>query len=87
MSEQVKTWIAGRPAPFATAGERPWKDALAAQVPAPSGQSPSGMVIEFTLENGLAWPGHPDIANLCEPVFSAVINRLGWFGGSRPNLD
>jgi len=45
------------------------------------------MVIEFTLEDGLAWPAHPDIDNLCEPVFSTVINRLRWFDGSRPNLD
>ena len=87
MSEQSKTWVAGRPAPFATAGERPWKDLLAAQMPAPSGRTPTGMVIEFTLEHGRAWPAHPDIDNLCEPVFSTVINRLGWFGGSRPNID
>jgi hypothetical protein len=80
-------WIAGRPAPFATAGERPWKDAVAAQMPAATDKGCSGMVIEFTLENGLAWPAHPDIDNLCEPVFSTVVNRLRWFGASRPNLD
>ena len=86
-SEETKVWVAGRPAPFATAGERPWKEAIATQMPAPAGQACSGMVIEFTLEDGLAWPAHPDIDNLCEPVFSTVINRLRWFGGSRPNLD
>jgi hypothetical protein len=86
MSEQSKTWIAGRPAPFATAGERTWKDLLAAQMPAPSGRTPTGMVIEFTLEPGVAWPAHPDIDNLCDPVFSTLVNRLGWFGGSCPNL-
>ena len=86
-TEVAKVWVAGRPAPFATAGERPWKVAVAAQVPASAGLACSGMVIEFTLEKGLAWPAHPDIDNLCEPVFSTVINRLRWFGGSRPNLD
>lgn len=27
-----------------------------------------------------------DLDNLCEPVFSVIANRLGWFGGSRPNV-
>jgi hypothetical protein len=44
------------------------------------------MVIDFTLDRGRAWPAHPDIDNLCQPVFSTVISRQGWFGGSRPNL-
>jgi|BarGraIncu00421A_1022006.scaffolds.fasta_scaffold29805_1 hypothetical protein len=87
MNQQLKAWVSGRPAPFATAGERPWKDAIAAQVSAPSGQSSSGMAIDFILPIGHGWPGHPDIDNLCEPVFSTVINRLGWFGGGRPNLE
>lgn len=43
MSEQSRTWVAGRPA-------------------------------------------HPDIDNLCEPVFSTAVTHLGWFGGSRPMI-
>lgn len=82
----MKAWISGRPAPFATAGERPWKEAIAAQVPASSGEFSAGMVLDFSLHDDLGWPGHPDIDNLCEPVFSTVINRLRWFGGSRPRL-
>ena len=27
-----------------------------------------------------------DIYNLCEPVFSSLINKKGWLGGKRPNL-
>jgi hypothetical protein len=43
-------------------------------------------VLGFDLPQPPVWPAHPDIDNLCEPVFSTVINRLGWFGGSRPSL-
>jgi hypothetical protein len=82
----VKAWISGRPAPFATAGERPWKEAIAAQVPASTGESSAGMVLDFSLREDPDWPGHPDVDNLCEPVFTTVINRLHWFGGSRTNL-
>ncbi len=44
------------------------------------------MVLDFTLRKDRGWPGHPDIDNLCEPVFSTVINRLRWFCGSRTRL-
>jgi len=27
-----------------------------------------------------------DLDNLCEPVFAVLANRLGWFGGRRPNV-
>jgi len=82
----MKALISGRPAPFATAGERRWKDAIAEQMPAPSGEYSSGMVLDFSLRGGHGWPSHPDIDNLCEPVFSTIINRLRWFGGSRTGL-
>ncbi len=82
----MKAWISGRPAPFATAGERPWKDAMAEQVPASLGEYSAGMVLDFSLRDDHGWPGHPDIDNLCEPVFSTVINLLRWFGGSRTSL-
>jgi hypothetical protein len=82
----MKALIAGRPAPFATASERRWKDAIAVQVPASSGEYSAGMVLDFSLRGDHGWPSHPDIDNLCEPVFSTVINRLRWFGGSRTGL-
>jgi hypothetical protein len=59
---------------------------MAAQVPASSGEFSAGMVLDFSLHDDLGWPGHPDVDNLCEPVFSTVINRLHWFGGSRTRL-
>jgi hypothetical protein len=83
---RMKAWISGQPAPFATAGERSWKDGMAAQVPAPFGEYCVGIVLNFSLRDDHGWPGHPDIDNLCEPVFSTVINRLRWFGGSRTRL-
>jgi hypothetical protein len=56
-------------------------------MPAPSSPgSATGLVLTFDLPRSSAWPAHPDIDNLCEPVFATVINRLGWFGGRRPNL-
>jgi hypothetical protein len=44
------------------------------------------MVLDFSLRDDQGWPGHPDIDNLCEPVFSTVINRLRWFDGRRTSL-
>jgi hypothetical protein len=83
----MKAWISGQPAPFATAGEHPWKEALAAQTPCSSEECSTGMVMDFSLRYDVPWPGHPDIDNLCEPVFSTVINRLRWFNGTRTNLS
>src|SRR5438874_2568238 len=81
------THVEGKPATFATKGERPWKDALAAAVPLPSlGGEEKGLTLDFTVAS-LAPNGHPlDVENLCEPVFSVLVNRVGWFGGSRPRI-
>ena len=79
-------WVSGIPATFATRRERPWKQALERSVLRPAGQVVDGLVLRFSLPT-LAPHGQPlDIDNLCEPVFSVVINKLGWFGGKRPNL-
>lgn len=79
-------WIAGRPATFATRGEAPWRAALAAAVPPPSAGAARGMRFEFVLES-LMRNGQPfDLDNLCDPVFSVVINGMGWCGGRRPNM-
>jgi len=83
----LKFWVPGNPAPFATQGEKPWKEALLLHLPqCPERLCARGLVIEFYLAD-LAPRGHPlDVDNLCEPVFSILINRKGWFGGRRPNL-
>lgn len=79
-------WVDGIPATFATAKEGPWKLALENAVPAGVGRQAAGLTLDFILPT-LSPAGHPlDVDNLCEPVFSVFINKLGWFGGKRPNL-
>ena len=86
-SSSLKFWVSGNPAPFATSGEQPWRAALVSNLPQCSeGINERGLVIDFHLAD-LAPLGHPlDVDNLCEPVFSILINRKGWFSGRRPNL-
>ncbi len=79
-------WIPGTPAPFATHGEKPWKDELAQAVP-DQPNAGMGLRLSFVLSDTSTWARKTDIDNLCEPVFSVVINKLGWFGGRRPNLE
>jgi hypothetical protein len=81
-------WVAGRPATFATKGEKPWKEVLAAVVPPPgTSDTARGVRLEFVLPT-LTPSGMPlDVDNLCEPVFSAVVNGLGWFGGQRNRIE
>ncbi|MBA7608143.1 hypothetical protein ES703_15318 [subsurface metagenome] len=87
ISSSLKLWVPGNPAPFATRGEQPWREALVSNLPqCPEGLHARGLVIDFYLAD-LAPLGHPlDVDNLCEPVFSILINRKGWFSGRRPNL-
>ena len=87
MGEDVSFNVAGQPATFATAGEKPWKNLLAEGMPAASmGGREVGLSARFVLPT-LAPAGNPlDIDNLCEPLFSILVNRAGWFGGVRPNI-
>ena len=79
-------WIPGTPAPFATRGEKPWKDQLTQAVPAQP-DTGVGLKLSFVLTSESTWARRTDIDNLCEPVFSVVVNKLGWFVGRRPNLE
>jgi len=83
----VTFWVAGHPATFATRGERPWKDAIADQAPAPSLDGREvALDLSFVVME-LAPRGNPrDVDNLVEPTLSALVNGLGWFGASRPNI-
>lgn len=84
---RVLPFVAGMPASFATAAERPWKDALLQQLagidPEPAATCLS---LEFVVAPRLGYANGADLDNLCEPVFSMLVNRLGWFGGRRPNI-
>lgn len=88
MREQgARFTIHGLPCTFATSGERAWKIAIAKQSPHPflDGRE-VGLVARFRLAS-LAPRGMPlDIDNLCEPLFSVLVNRLGWFRSSRSNV-
>ena len=76
----------GIPATFATKGEKPWKEILKRSIPTHPIERFSGLKLKFVLPT-LAPNNQPlDIDNLCEPVFSVLINELGWFGGRRQNL-
>jgi hypothetical protein len=87
MDMDVSFDVAGLPATFATAGEKAWKNLIAVRIPAPSmGGREVGLSARFVVPT-LAPAGHPlDIDNLCEPLFSVLVNRAGWFGGARPNI-
>jgi len=79
-------FIPGVPATFATKGEIPWRQALTRSIEDPGDQAFLGVRLSFTLPT-LEPRGHPlDIDNLCEPVFSILINARGFFKARRPNL-
>jgi hypothetical protein len=42
--------------------------------------------LDFAVAPAIGYAEGADLDNLCEPVFSVLANRLGWFGGSRPNV-
>jgi hypothetical protein len=44
------------------------------------------ITVEFSLSGAQEGGRASDLDNLLDPVFSVVINRLGWCGGRRPNL-
>lgn len=79
--------VAGDPAPFATAGERPWREALEAALGHVT-FDPAGTVLslDFIVSAPPGYPMGADLDNLCEPVIAVVAGRLGWFGGRRPGI-
>ena len=76
----------GTPATFATKKEVPWKIELKCSIPTPLIEKFNGLNLKFVLPTLAPNNQLLDIDNLCEPVFSVLINSLGWFGGRRPNL-
>jgi hypothetical protein len=82
---QVTFRVKGLPATHSTKGEKSWRDAMITQIPLPSLETQeAGLILSFLLES-LVRRGHPlDVENLCEPALCGLINRKGWFRGSRP---
>jgi hypothetical protein len=87
MNAEVTFVVPGLPATFATAGEKSWKSRLTVDTATPSmGGDEAGLTARFTLPT-LAPKGNPlDIDNLCEPLFSILVNRIGWFRCARQNI-
>ena len=79
-------WVPGEPATFATKKERKWKEALQSKMVEVIPRECEGVSFDFVLST-LAPNRQPlDVDNLCEPVFSVLSGKLGWFGGRRPNI-
>ena len=78
-----ETFVPGVAVPFAGQGpEQVWRAALVEHV-RPAGSAPVhyGVSADFFLSPGR----DPDLDNLLAPLFSVVVNKLGWFAGRRPN--
>ena len=73
-------WISGFPAPYSTRREQ--------VIPRSSSSTEeAGVDIEFYLPGTRASSQGPDLDNLCDPVFSILVNRLGWIRFRRPNIQ
>jgi hypothetical protein len=83
----LERFVRGRPASFATAGEQPWRQRILADLAGliPHSQ-PAFLELDFVVARAIGYAEGADLDNLCEPVFSTLVNRLGWFGGRRPNV-
>lgn len=80
-------WVPGEPATFSTKKEEKWKKDLQSELAGIIPRECEGVSLDFILST-LAPNGHPlDLDNLCEPVFSVLCGKLGWFSGRRPNIN
>lgn len=87
MNDIQEYLIPGTPATYATAGEKPWKIQLEQNIPRyPSESCFSGIKMQFVLPTPAPHGMPLDVDNLCEPVFSIVVNKLGWFESKRQNI-
>jgi hypothetical protein len=80
--------ISGLPSSYSTTAEKPWKQALWQQIPAPSAGDTAalGVIAHFRVLWALEGPRAVDLDNLGEPLFSVLVNEWKWFNGRRPNL-
>jgi hypothetical protein len=84
----LNRFVAGSPASFATRGERPWKEALRKQLSdVPVKGSALSLELDFSIAPRVGYAEGADLDNLCEPVFSVLVNQLGWFGARRSNIQ
>lgn len=88
IDNSISFYVKGKSATFATKREKEWKENLGNQIPDYNTNCyEKGLIIDFHF-TAMEVNGHPfDVDNLCEPVFSVLINKKGWFKGARPNLQ
>ena len=86
MDADQAIWIPGRPATFATAMEKPWKEHLLQVVSAAAPASFDRRDLAFRLPPAMMASEGYDLDNLCDPVFTVLATRLGWFGGRQTNI-
>jgi hypothetical protein len=80
-------FVEGVPTGYSNANEQDWKQRLLNGIGSPSmGGNEFGVALHFGLPS-LSVRGRPfDLDNLCEPVFSVLVNARRWFGGKRTNI-
>lgn len=81
--------IAGIPASFSTTKEKSWKELLTIAIPPhnPLELQGSGVIADFRVSGPETGHFAVDLDNLCEPLFSVLVNKKGWFAGKRPNIQ
>ena len=80
-----RLWIKGRPATFATKAEQPWKEQILAQMEGALHQTDS-LDLEFRLPESMFLMDGYDLDNLCEPVFTVLTSKMGWYGRKQTNI-
>lgn len=81
--------VPGIPSSYSTRKEKPWKEALNAFLPPLSSVdvSATGVVVSFRVSGPQSGHFAVDLDNLCEPLFSVLVNKKGWFGKKRSNIQ
>lgn len=81
--------VPGIPSSYSTPKEKPWKEALNTHIPlAPLlGSVATGVVANFRVPRPQVGHRKVDLDNLCEPLFSVLVNQKHWFGKTRPNIQ
>lgn len=87
-NQRVEFFIHGIPAGYSTRREQEWKETIAAQAPSATlAGLEVGIDLRFSLLTLTPRGMSLDVDNLCEPAFSVLVNRLGWFAGARPKIQ
>ncbi len=82
----LRAEVDGVPAGYSNPEERAWKAILSDCLSATDSRAtPKGLTVDFRLKASQRREG-TDIDNLCEPIFSVLVNQKGWFRARRSNI-